>query len=160
MICDLINIIYDISNFLRSKSIGETFSIDELAEATGQEKNTIEKYLNLISLVHNRVPHLEKDESKLKITRLPPDLEKLDDTHILLSSLYFKKAFSLRDAVPKEPWVRDEVFVRLSERGFIKIKADKVYLTSLGLRLAMLIIRDNFTRGIDSDISKLFLKGD
>ncbi len=68
--------------------------------------------------------------------------------------MYFKKAFSPRDAVPKEPWIRDEVFVRLNERGFIEIKADKVYLTSLGLRSAMLIIRDNFTRGIDSDISK------
>jgi len=151
---DPVDIIYGISNFLRSKGIGETFSITELAEATGHHRVTVEKYLNIISLVHNRIPQVEKDGSKLKVTRLPPDLEKLDETQILLSSLYFKKAFSQRSAVPKEPWVRDEVFVRLSERGFIKIKADKVYLTSLGLRSAMLIIRDNFAKGIDSDISK------
>ena len=151
---DPVDIIYGISNFLRSKNVSETFSITELAEATGHHRVTVEKYLNIISLVHNRIPQIEKYGSKLKVTRLPPDLEKLDETQILLSSLYFKKAFSKKNAVPKEPWIRDEVFVRLSERGFIKIKADKVYLTSLGLRSAMLIIRDSFGRGIDSDMSK------
>ncbi|HDH02440.1 MAG TPA: hypothetical protein ENH17_04855 [Nitrospirae bacterium] len=151
---DPVDIIYGISNFLRSKGIGETFTIAELAEATGHHRVTVEKYMNIISLVHNRVPQVGKDGSKLKVTRLPPDLEKLDETQILLSSLYFKKAFSQKNAVPKELWVRDEVFKRLSERGFIGIKADKVYLTSLGLRSAMLIIRDSIARGIDSDMSK------
>ncbi len=96
------------------------------------------------------VDNIKKTESKL--VNFLENIDELDETELFLSSLYYEKAFTEKFAIPKKTWVNDKIFVRLSKRGYIKINADKVYLTSLGLRSALLIIRDNFIHNVDKKV--------
>ncbi|KXA99071.1 hypothetical protein AKJ42_03780 [candidate division MSBL1 archaeon SCGC-AAA261C02] len=150
---DPADIIYDISSFLRTKGEGEEVTVAEVAEATRHHRATVKKYLGIIRLVHNRAPQLEELDGRIKISRLPSDLAELDETEVILTSLYFKKAVRQEQAIQKEDWMRSEVLEKMKGMELIDTVGEKFFLTSLGLSSAMLTVRDAFNRGIDTELS-------
>jgi len=153
---DPVETLYKIGDVLRTKREGEKVTISEIGEKAGVHWKTAKKYLGLIRFVHEKIPHISfNDENVIKIKRLPPDLEKLDEEESILAALYFKKAFSKDHSIEVEKWMRKNTIKELIEREFIGEESGKIYLTSMGLAAAVLIIRDKFSNEYDSQASEL-----
>ena len=141
---DIVEIIYKISDFLRIKGINDIIPIDDIIKNTRYNKNTVEKYLNMIEFIQEKTPKIKTVKNNVKIEKLSLDIGKLDEVKIFLASLYFKEAFSNMSAVSIESWVNENIILELIEKGYIlhffELDIGKVYLTELGLRYVMLII--------------------
>lgn len=153
---DPVDIIYLLADFLRTKREGEEVILSEIARHTKLHRLTVKKYLKIIKLVHERLPHVETENGRVRITRLAADLAELDESEVLLASLYFKKAINEKGAITPEPWMRTEAVERLVSRQFLEKTGDgRIFLSPLGLMTAMLIIRDKISGNLDASVMNI-----